>query len=695
MPSTKKARRQRVEKVPFTGDPNMIIGKGLYYGLKDQKDANMVVFGATGTKKTFGVVKPNILQLNSSFVVTDPKGEIFTDTAKPLLEAGYVVKIVSTSSMINSYVYNPFDYVYDEDGEIDETRVSTMIEMFMKNATEMQKSNGDKFWDQSCRALLKMCSMYLLEFCPEERRNMFNMLRLIQKGKTDENKPSAKTDLDREFDAARNINPEAHCFSSYDTFHLAPARTANSILISAAVDLDKFNETSVRNMTTTAYKIKKRSAYTGYIDTYERDKNGKLIRTDENVNLYTIGDEKTAIFINIPAANGTYNFLVSMMYAQLFDILYGRAERVYPKKKIIVDKNGEVLLSLLDSKEEALKVIELYKNASVVPGKMNQKEAFFIENEDADEKYCLTGFRKGIMRRVYSKEVGEKFIKRFEGAKVIDGGIKMPVRVQCYLDEFANIGTIPEFPQKLATMRGYNISCVIILQSLAQLKNKYEKLYEDILSNCSTTVFLGSPDPGTCEYISKRLGKQTIRVRNNSFNNGRGKSSTVTFSTDTRDLMSPDEVARKDNDYAIILGTGEQPFLIKKYNGTDHPLWFQSGGGNADCKITPASYMKCTDKTLSSDGEAFRAAKQIRASISGVMSNGKVMSNKVKVSTNASELTKNIGLKENSAKDIVQHTEIHVSEPDEDMIMDVDSGDILFTTGPENSHASNVAKRKK
>ena len=151
-----------------------------------------MIIGSAGSGKSFGVIKPNLMQLNTSYVITDPSGEMFQAEAKLLLEEGYVVKIFSTSDMVFSNCYNPFDYCYDESGEIDENRVSTMINLFLQNAADLKNNRGDPFWEKSSRALLQACAMLLLEFFPEEYRNMREMLILVQKGRVSEDKNAAR-----------------------------------------------------------------------------------------------------------------------------------------------------------------------------------------------------------------------------------------------------------------------------------------------------------------------------------------------------------------------------------------------------------------------------------------------------------------------------------------------------------------------
>lgn len=626
-------------------DMNMHLAKGLKYGLKAGKNCNAVVMGSAGSGKSFCIIKPNLMQMNTSFVITDPSGEMFRAEAKMLLEHGYVVKVFSTSDMVHSNCYNPFDYIYSEDGEIDETRVSSMVHMFLQNAAEGGQKGGDKFWDQASKALLTACAMLLLEFYPVEKRNMYEMLRLVQKGKTSEKDAEAKTELDKIFEEARRIKPDAHCFSSYDTFKLAPARTANSILISAAVDLNMFNITKVRNMTTTAYQVKSRNL-AGQIRSFKKDENGNLIRSDDNIDLRTVGDEKTCIFINIPQADGTYNFLVSMMYSQMFEALYGRAEKICPKKYMINNKYGDPVVTMIDSKKDAKELIDIYKAAKVE----ETKDGIYIVNKDCDKRFWLPGKKDGKLKKVYSKDTGKQFLSQFEGCKIAKGKGRLPWHVQCLLDEFANIGQIPEFPQKLATMRKYEISCIIVLQSLSQLKAKYDKLYNDILSNCGITIFLGSQDPDTDKYISELCGKTTIRVDSTSRStSSKGGNSSKSINKQVRDLITIDEVSTLDTKKAIVRILDQHPFLIQKAAASAHENWNLTGDGDPSKVFEISEFTDCTEKALSKRGDAFAAAENMQMAISNVNANNKpAVQNPVGVH-NPIELAASLGVNVSSA----------------------------------------------
>lgn len=693
----KKYTLKKKEDLPGVPDPNIILGKNLYYGLVPKRNTNVMIIGSAGSGKSFGVIKPNILQMNSSMVITDPSGEMFMAEAKLLLKNGFRVWIFSTSDMLHSNCYNPFDYVYDEEGNIDETRVSSMINMFLQNATEMQSNRGDnKFWDQASKALLNACAMLLLEFYPEEKHNMYEMLRLIQKGKVSEKDADNQTELDKIFSKARRQNPDAHCFSSYDTFKLAPARTANSILISAGVDLNMFNQTKVRNMTSTSYLVKSRNT-NGLIRKFHYDKEGKLIRTDENIDLRTIGDEKTCLFINIPQADSTYNFLVSMLYSQLFDTLYGRAEKICPNKWMITDSQGQPIVSMIDSKENAEKLIELYRTAEVIEKDENNRESFYIYNRNADTQFCIPGFGRGRLKKVYSRETGEKFIDQFTNCRIAKGTKRLPIHIQCLLDEFSNIGAIPEFPQKLATMRKYEISCMIVLQSLSQIKNRYDKLWPDILSNCDCTIFLGTTDPETCKYISQdRLGKKTIRILNRSRgSSGRGKNSSASYNLDARDLLTPDEVSRLDKNYSLVMVAGEKSFKAVKYKASDHPNWKYTGDVDPDMIMDASEFTVCREKKICDDKDAQAAVLQAVQAASNRNSYGRTAVGEAKVVHNAKEAAMSSGARCAGVPKPVIKKENIVSEWDR--VDADDENDPLAAGYNRNPHgaASVIQRRKK
>ena len=540
-------------------DPNILLSKNLKLGMdiqaiENKRNLNCMVIGGSGTGKSFRVIKPNIMQMNCSTITTDPSGELLECCGKALVEHGVRVKVFSTSDMIHSNCYNPFDYVYDENGKVDEAKVSTLIYLFLKNANgAKEKSGGDPFWEKSAKALLSAIAYYMLEneSVPKESINFNNMLKMIQLGKVNEESSSSKSALDKLMDEEERLakanGRTSKAISNYKTFKLAPPKTANSILITCAVDLQLFDNVNVQYLTRT--------------DTKE-DTN--------NIHLEKICAEKTALFINIPQANGTFQFLVAMLYSQLFDVLYTTGEKISPNKYMIVNKHKVPLITFINSKEEAEKELELLKTA-VIEKRTTKRGADFFQIKNG----------KKVLREVMSEKYAKQIIVQAQEAVVKNQKIELPFLIRCLMDEFANIGEIPDFPQKLATMRKYGISCTIVLQNVSQLKEKYDKGYEGVIGNCDSLIFLGSKENDTCKYISEMLGKATIVVRNTGRSlSSKGGNTSQNYNHSARDLMDAAEVAKMDNKKSIVIVRGLQPFYDDKYDFFSHPNF--KGTGDAD-----------------------------------------------------------------------------------------------------------------
>ncbi len=420
--------------------------------IKPMLNLNMIILGGSGTGKSRFFVKPNLLQCNTSFVVTDPSGELVQSCGMMLLRRGYKIKVFNINDMKHSSNYNPFHYLRDSNGEINSNNVIKMINVFMMNTKVEGASGGDQFWDDATRLLLSALCFLLVETGKEEEQNFANVLDLIHKAKVIEGKEEEKSELDLMFDKRKEAAPKALSVQYYEEFKQAAGKTMQSILISTTTKLQHFKLEDVRNLTYT-----------------------------DNIHLETMGDEKTALFIIIPSTDTTYNFLAAMMYTQLFDTLYDRA------------------------------------------------------------------------------------ITYYHG--------RLPVHVRFLLDEFANVGKIPEFEKILATCRKFEISAVVILQNLSQLKRLYEKSWEELPGNCDTMIYLGGKDQFTNEYLSKELGKETIDQQSINQTKGKQGSSSYNNAILGRELATIDELATMDNNDCIVMVRGLHPFLTAKFDITNHPRY--------------------------------------------------------------------------------------------------------------------------
>lgn len=449
-----------------TGTKNMILSQDVALSMDTRqtlRNNNILVIGGSGTGKSRFMIKPNMLQANCSFVITDPSGELLESMGSFLKEKGYDIRVFNLVQMDHSHCYNPFHYIRNEEG------VLTMINALIKNTTPKGSQTNDPFWEKAETALLQAICFYLMAECNPDDQNFNSVMKLLRCVDAGEGSEDQDSVLDVLMNDLREKDPEHIALQSYAVFKSAGGgKTAQSILISCQTRLQVFNLSVIKNLTNT-----------------------------DNIDLKTVGDKPTALFCITPVVDTTFNFLVALLYTQLFETLY-----------------------------------------------------FHAETECND---------------IYHQ------------------GLRLPVHVRFLLDEFANIGSIPEFSQKLATMRKYEISCTIVIQALSQLKAMYKDDWEVLVGNCDTQIFLGGTDKTTLEYVSQKLGKETIRAENSSRSFGRQGSSSVSYNKTGRELLQMDEIARMDNLNCIVFIRGVLPFFTKKYDYPKHPNYKMTG--DADDKL--------------------------------------------------------------------------------------------------------------
>lgn len=550
-------------------DNNMILTKNVHLDMnsfRTKRNNNILVVGGSGSGKTRFMIKPNLMQANCSFVVTDPKGEILQTQGEMLRKNGYKIKVFNLTDMQHSNSYNPLKYIRDDNG------VLMLINCLIKN-TNNGKSGGDPFWEKSETALLQALIFYLLEKkdVKEEEKNFAQVMKMLLLAEVDENNDKAESKLDKMFKALESENEKSIAVKQYKIFKMGAGKTLKSILISTAVRLTVFNLIDIQDLT-----------------------------MSDDLDLEKIGDEKTALFVVIPAADDTFNFLVSMMYSQLFESLYYRAENQSPYEYYI--KEGNDVLAIIpkslkgneQTKKEAIKALEKIKriilNENFKLGKKisNKKEIYVLSImlRQGDKEKNIPELK--FVKEFRTIEEFEKFKERIKNAKIVKGKIKLAYDVRFLLDEFANIGQIPDFTKKLATMRQYGISCTIILQNLAQIKTMYKDDWESLVGNCDSFLFLGGQEYSTLEYISKLLGKTTIKAKSRGRSFSKTNSSSENLSLQSADLMSPSDISNMQKNECILIINGLNPFRDKKYDLTNHKRYDETGdsekGENFDNK---------------------------------------------------------------------------------------------------------------
>ncbi len=519
-----------------SGYDNMILAKDLYLsmnGSATRRNAHQAVFGGSGAGKSYSLIKPNALQMNCSYIFTDPKGELLEELAHPLEENGYEIKVFNISKMHRSMTYNPFAYIRDENG------VRSMVKCIIDNTRGTDQNTGDPIWEDSMTALLQAIVFYMIEELPERERNFSNVMKMLRLAQVDENNANSKSSFDLLFEALEEKNPTSMAVMSYKTFRIGSGKTLKSILITTMTRLDVFNMSAVANLTNT-----------------------------DSLHLEELGTKRQALFIIIPAADKTYNFLAATLYTQLFETLYNQVENECPLSYFLQKDNDTYLWGKSkDEVEEKAKCIQ----DSVIE---ENKDSGRFEVWDRDHSILVSSF---------TTEKAARWFQAHAGGKVKKGKRSLPYDVRFMLDEFANIGRIPGFVEKLSTMRSYRLSCTIILQNLAQLKKMYQDDMGTIIGNCDTFIFLGSQEKDMIEYIEGFLGKTTKRQQSTSVNHGRGGGS-ESFQFTSASLLAFNEIREMDDNDCIIFLRGQKPFFKKKFDFKQHPRYSQTGHANDDYK---------------------------------------------------------------------------------------------------------------
>ncbi len=437
---------------------NKILTRNVEIGLdgkKHMRNLNVLVCGGSGAGKTRFYAKPNVMQANTSFVILDPKGEILRDTGNLLKERGYVIKVLDLIDTDNSDCYNPFEYIRNDDD------ILKLVTNLFKNTTPKNAQPQDPFWDNAAQMMLLALMFYLYHEAPKEEQNFQMVMDMIREGDVSEDDPLMESPLDQLFQRLGQREPTHIAYKHYTDYRRGAGKTLKSIQITLLSHLSKFNLDSITRIT-----------------------------SSDDMELGLMGDRKTALYAVIPNNDTSFNFIVGMLYTQLFQQLDYKADVVYK------------------------------------------------------------------------------------------GGLKVPVHL--VMDEFANIALPDNFEIELATMRSRNISASIILQNLAQLKALYEKQWENIIGNCDSFLYLGGNELSTHEYITKLLGKETIDTNTYGQSHGRNGNYSTNWQITGRELLTPDEVRRLDNKYALLFIRGEMPVRDLKYDLKKHPNIAKTVDGGAE-----------------------------------------------------------------------------------------------------------------
>lgn len=366
---------------------NKLLSQNVRIGLdgkKHRRNLNTIIIGGSGAGKTRFYGKPNIMQCNTSFVILDPKGEILRDTGYLLEKEGYVIKVMDLINMNKSHCYNPFEYIQDDKD------VLKLITNLIRNTTPKGSQTNDPFWEKSETALLEGLCLFLLHEAPKEEQNFTMVMEMIAAADVREDDEYYVSPLDRLFNDLQREKPNSLAVKQYNIYKQAAGKTAKSILISVGVRLAAFNLESIASITST-----------------------------DELELEKVGERKTAIFAVIPDNDSTFNFLVGMLYTQLFQTLYYQADIIHGGEPpvpvhFLMDEFANValpdefdkLLSTMRSRQIFVSII--IQNLAQI--KALYKDAWESIVGNCDELYYLGG----------NEQSTHKFISEYLGKETLD-----------------------------------------------------------------------------------------------------------------------------------------------------------------------------------------------------------------------------------------------------------------------------------
>lgn len=425
---------------------------------KTQRNLNALIIGSSGSGKSRYYVMPNLAQANTSFLVTDPKGEVQRAMGQGLKDKGYQIRSLNLIDFDRSDTFNPLRYFNPEQAEVD---CAILVENLITNTSGQKPSGNSDFWEKAERALLTAFVSYIY-FTKGAQGTLIDVVDMLAKMQASEENEESISEIDAIFESTAEYiemfdqNPDEYdeeatimlnglrfACSQYNIYTQGAGETKKSIIISLGVRMAPLHMAQLRRILGS--------------DTIDADQ---------------VGKRRSAIFLVIPDSHQAFSFIASIFYELFFE-----------RNMYLADHNPS-------------------------------------------------------------------------------GRLEVPV--QCFMDEFANIGKLPSFERKIAVIRSRGISTSIIMQTYAQGKSLYKDDWETIVGNCDSLLFLGGNEPSTTEFISKRLGKETIISQDTSEQKGTNGSWSRSLRSQGRELMTPDEIGRLDGGTCLYLLRGIPPFKSRK-----------------------------------------------------------------------------------------------------------------------------------
>lgn len=345
-------------------------------GPKYARNKNILVIGGSGSGKTQFYVKPNLLQMHSSYVVTDPKGTVLNEVGKALKEVGYAIKVINTINFKKSMHYNPLAYIRSEKD------ILKLVNTIIANTKGEGNQSGEDFWVKAERLYYSALIGYIWYEAPDDEKNLNTLIKMINASEAREDDESFENPIDKLFKELEQENPEHFAVRQYKKYKLAAGKTAKSILISCGARLAPFDIADLRELT-----------------------------EDDELQLDTLGDKKTALFVIISDTDDTFNFIVSIMYTHLFNLLCDKANDEYGGRlpvhvRFILDEFANIgQIPKFDKLIATIRSREI--SASIILQAQSQLKAIYKDNADTIVGNCDTTLFLGGKEKTTLKEISE------------------------------------------------------------------------------------------------------------------------------------------------------------------------------------------------------------------------------------------------------------------------------------------------
>lgn len=520
------------------------IGLSLNY-MKANRNTNVLTIGRNAIDRG-NYIRTNIMQENSSAVIVDPNGDLYCNLAPHLISKGYNVYLFALGDLQHSNHYNPLDHVYDADGNISISKVGAIIDLYMAYIRQ-GKGEGDPFWNKCERAFISALVYYVLENddIPKVDKCFNTVLKKVQMVKTEEDGEVSPLTIEIEEWLNKQESEGCSCCTKvqYETFQTAPIKTQNAIFINTLVNLQIFS--------------------VEYVDKATRT---NIDYPETNIDFKKIASQQSYLFLGIPNSHKAYDFLISLLYSQMYHELYECGERTFRGKYHIGYREGLPVFDCFNSLTDAMNFKKQVSDKNIVEheyGKSDSKVYDLmwtdIYGDTRSYKTCLD--REALVTFANSLDKMVIWSEDVYG----HGSPALPVHVNVYLNDFVNCGYIPNFLNILSIARRYRIGNHCLINSVEELKKLYtEDEHFIALATVDTVIYFGSDNQPSADIklIQEMIGQTTIKSNDLS-------QVQLMSAEDINAIGNIDAVGNKDN-HEIVMIRDCVPYVCQKFNPRNH-----------------------------------------------------------------------------------------------------------------------------